>query len=176
MNPIHILDEGIKGCFLAVHGREVSAGNSWMRYTHSMCRQEVEATRIHVEQGVIGKFQREDHRGRIFALELAARRDTDKDQSVVCRVEHSVGAPIIITWAADEDLCPPFEFLTIPEHPALQLAIGRPPGLWRVDVAHEEEVAKEKKAEEHERESEECLLQKAKGAIQSLGLFHCGSV
>jgi hypothetical protein len=39
-------------------------------------------------------------------------------------------------------------------------------------VPHEEEVSEEKEPEEDNGESEERLLQKAKGAVKSFRLFH----
>jgi hypothetical protein len=43
-------------------------------------------------------------------------------------------------------------------------------------MAHEKEISKEKEADEEDCEPEECFLQEPKRAIQSLRLFHGGSV
>jgi hypothetical protein len=62
------------------------------------------------------------------------------------------------------------------KHSALQLPIGSIPRLRSVDVTHEEEVSEEKERDEDKGESEERFLQKAKGAVKSLRLFHFRSV
>src|SRR5882672_4281420 len=115
-----------------------------MRYVHAVRGHEIESSRVHLQQRVVGEFLRQDYRWSIRALELAPRRDADEDQAVVGRIQFSVRAPVIIARTTHEDLRLAFELLAVVKHSPLQLPIGSTPRLRSVDVTHEEEVSEEK--------------------------------
>src|SRR6476469_2014329 len=107
-----------------------------MRDPHAVSSEQVKTSSSQVQQRVVGKFLRQNDRRSIRVLELAARRNSDKNQSIVGCVQNSVGAPVIIARSPHEDLRPALDFLTELQHAALQLPLGGGPRLWRVDMTH----------------------------------------
>jgi hypothetical protein len=62
------------------------------------------------------------------------------------------------------------------EHAAPQLPVSRCPGFRRVDVTHEEKISEEQEREDDDRNAQERFLEEAKGAVETFGFFHSGSV
>src|SRR6267378_625034 len=171
MNPVYVIDERIEGRLLTAESRKFAAGSARVGDPYAVGGEEVESTRIHVEQRVVREFLGHNHWWGVFALELAAGRHTDEDQTIVGREEQSIGSPVVIAWPAHEDLRPSLYLLAVVQHSTLELTVGRDPGLRGVNVTHEEEISKEKERDEHDGEPEERFLQKPKGAVKSLRLF-----
>src|SRR2546429_137738 len=82
--------EGVECRFLTTIGSEAAAGRPGSRYAHAVRGQKIEPRGSHREQGVVGKFLRDDNRRRVLVLEFAAWRDADENESLVGRVQHSI--------------------------------------------------------------------------------------